>query len=129
MLVVAIGVALYLNFTKSSIEKDFDPTQQGRQARAAVQIGATWSSVVSAAGAPRKWKAEPSSFDFVTGYEDWNDATPGTITKKLENGEMTGGFCFLYRFSDAATFAVNFSSKGEALNIQDKESKSDLQDG
>lgn len=127
LVVLMIGAYFILHFTGSSIKEDFDPTQQGREAHAAIHPGDAWSQVVDKIGAPKKWKNEYSQYEFVLGYEDWDDTTPDTITKKVENGELASGFCFLYRYSDAATFAVNFNSQGAMVNIQDKESKADIQ--
>jgi len=128
ILVVAGGILL-LCFTKSSVEEGFDPTQQGRAARAAIKVGASWMEALDAAGEPRKWKEGDSAFDFVTGYVPFDSSTPDAIRERLEKNDLENGFCFLYRFSDAATFAVNFDKHGTVMNIQDKESKADLLGG
>ncbi len=123
--IVGLGV---LKLTQSSVEA-FDPTQQGLEARAKVEIGSSWTDVLEAVGEPRKWKEDTSGFDFVSGYHRWEPTTPDKIRQKIEQKKLRGGFCFLYRYSDAATFAVNFSGRGKALSIQDKESKADLMGG
>ena len=125
ILAVAGGILL-LYFTKSSVDEGFDPTQQGRTARAAIEVGASWMEVLDAAGEPRKWKEGDSAFDFVTGYGSFDSGTRDAIRGRLAKNDLENGFCFLYRFSDAATFAVNFDKNGTVMNIQDKESKADL---
>lgn len=128
LIVVAGAVFLVLYFTGSSVKQDFDPTQQGKEARAAIKEGASWTEVTDLAGEPRKWKEGASAFDFVTGYDRFDAKTPDEIRDRLEKGDLRLGFCFLYRFSDAATFAVNFDKNGNVMNIQDKEGKADLLD-
>ena len=128
LVVLGGGIFLYLYFTGSTIKEDFDPTQQGKQARAAIKEGASWTEVIDVAGEPRKWKEGDSAFEFVTGYDSFDSKTGDQIRQQLEKGELRLGFCFLYRFSDAATFAVNFDKNGQVMNLQDKESKSDLLD-
>ena len=126
VLILAVIGAGVLYYTRSSIEEGFDPTEQGRQARAAINTGAPWTEILEVAGEPRKWKEGSSGFDFVLGYLPFDEATRDEIRQGLEKDELRQGFCFLYRFSDAATFAVNFSRRGVVLNIQNKESKADL---
>jgi hypothetical protein len=126
LLLIVAGIAVFY-YASSSTDEGFDPTQQGREARAAVEVGASWTEVIAQAGQPRKWRDATSDFDFVY-TDEFNEDARAQIAQQLEKGELTYGFSFLYRFSDVVTFAVNFNNKGKVINIQDKESKADLMD-
>ncbi len=124
-LIVVVGVVVAVMYIGGSSTEDFDPTEQGLQARAAVKMGVPWTEVLEVAGEPRHWRDEPSGFDFH--YVDRFDSNAReVIAKGIEEDDYPYGFSFLYRFSDSATFAVNFDRKGMSVNIQDKESKKDL---
>ena len=127
ILIVVLGVvaALVVNYAKSTVEEGFDPTEQGQQARAAIEKCATWTEVLDKGGEPSKWRNSHSAFDFRY-YDNFDASEREKIGKKIEKGELDDGFSFFYRFSDAVTFAVNFDGKGQFLNIQDKEGKSAL---
>ena len=129
-LLVVAGIAFFVVYrTGSSVKEDFDPTEQGKQARAAINNDATWTEVIAVAGEPRKWKDGDSAFDFVMGYDPFDSQAHDELRQQLEKGPRKMGFCFLYRFSNDATFAVNFDKSGLVMNVQDKESKSDLLGG
>ncbi len=128
VLVLVAGVVVGALYFGGTSTQGFDPTQQGKDARAAIKIGAQWTEVIEAAGEPQFWRGGPSGFDFV--YNDrYEEGTREEIATKLEQKKLGYGFSFLYRYTDAVTFAVNFDGYGEAINIQDKEGKSDLMGG
>jgi hypothetical protein len=130
VLLILVVAAFVFLFLKGFWEQEaFDPTQQGEDARAAIKIGSAWTEVIEAAGEPSRWKEGASDFDFVSGYTPFDAEGRDTIRKGLEKKELEEGFSFLYRFSDAATFAVNFDSNGTAMNIQKKQSKKELLGG
>lgn len=125
VLVLAGVIFLVVYLTGSSVKEGFDPTQQGKEARAAIKEGDTWTKVMEVAGKPSKWKEGDSAFEFRVGYDTFEDKTQAEISDRLSKGDMST-FCLLYRFSEASTFAVNFDKSGRVMNIQDKESKADL---
>lgn len=100
LLVLVGGVVVALKFTASSVTEGFDPAEQGREARAAVQNSSSWTEVLDRLGDPSRWRNGTSDFDF--SYVD-NDC-------------------------DAATLAVNFDRTGKFTNVQDKEGKGALMD-
>ena len=74
---------------------------------------------------PQFWRDDHSAFDFF--YTDrYTPETRDEIAKNLADGKYQYGFSFLYRYSDAVTFAVNFDGLGNFLNIQDREGKGKL---
>jgi len=127
VLVILAAGALALNYMRGSIEEGFDPTEQGLEALAAVETCKTWTEVLDGAGDPKRWRAAHSEFDF--DYRDEYTAdTRAELDKKIKLNELSSGFSFLYRYSDEATFAVNFDRDGTKLNVQKMESRKDLLD-
>ena len=127
VLILAAAGLLVLNYTRTSIDEGFDPTEQGQQTRAIVEKCKTWTEVLDRADEPRKWRDAHSEFDFFY-TDEFTADTRSEIDKRIKLKELPNGFSFFYRFSDAVTFAVNFDRHGEMLNIQDKESKAELLD-
>lgn len=127
-LLIVVGVGFFLlRSSRSGTDERFDPSEQGRQIRETAKTCANWTEVLDRAKPPKKWRDDASNFDF--NYRDrFDDTTRAYIAKKLENKELPDGFSFLYRFTDAVTFAVNFDRKGNFNNIQDKEGKGGLMD-
>lgn len=125
VLVVVLLIGVFaLKFTRSSAES-FDPAAQGKETRAKIQRGDTWTDVLEKAGDPSRWRAGTSDLDF--NYNDKYEAdTRDVIAKGIENHEYGFGFSFLYRFGSAVTFAVNFDETGRFMNIQDKVSAREL---
>ena len=128
VLVILAGVAVVVMYLAGfSNGGSFDPTEQGREARAAVEECASWTAVLDRVGEPRNWRDSTSNFDFLY-TERFDETTRDFIAEQLEKNGFPYGFSFFYRFSDAVTFAVNFNRKGELSNVQDKEGKGDLMD-
>ena len=127
-LLILAGVGFFvMRSTISATDEGFDPTEQGRQVRETIKTCADWTEVLDRSKPPGRWRDATSSFDF--NYIDrFDETTREYIAKKLESNELPYGFSFLYRFSDAVTFAVNFDRKGKLSNIQDKEGKGALMD-
>ncbi len=125
IVLLAIAGVCLLVYSGSSIEESFDPTQQGKDARAAISDCATWTEVIDKIGEPSFWREGASDFDFLykTRYEA---GARDEIAGMMENGDLQFGFSFLYKYSASATFAVNFDRNGKKLNIQDKMSAKDL---
>ena len=127
LLVLVGGVVVALKFSASSVTEGFDPAEQGRQARAAVESCASWTEVLDRVGVPSRWRDGTSSFDF--SYVDrFNETTRDQIARELEKNGFEYGFSYLYDYGDAVTFAVNFDRTGKFTNVQDKEGKGALMD-
>lgn len=128
VVVVLIGGAVVAyRFTTSSVAEGFDPAEQGRQARAAVESCKTWTETIDRLGSPKRWRNGTSDFDF--NYVDrFDESTRGAIATGLGKNDFQYGFSFLYNYGDAVTFAVNFDRTGKFMNVQDKEGKHALMD-
>ena len=126
LILLAVAGYFVYSYAKSSADS-FDPTEQGREARAAVEECTSWTEVLDRVGTPPKWRDSTSDFDF-TYTERFDDTTREFITGKLAENAYAYGFSFFYRFTDAVTFAVNFDRYGKLSNIQDKEGKGALMD-
>jgi hypothetical protein len=127
VLVILVAAALVFKFTSSNVSDNFDPTEQGLKVQEIAAQCSDWIEVLDKAEPPRKWRDSNSNFDFT--YRDrFEDGTREEIARRIENGELVEGLSFFYRFSDAATFAVNFDKTGKYLNIQKMEGKGDLMD-
>jgi hypothetical protein len=131
LLIVLVGVGLlamkFNSSSSSSSESILSPTEQGQAARASAKTCTSWTEVLDRIGDPRKWRDDTSNYDFL--YIDrFDETTRGFIAEQLKGEGFPSGFSFFYRFSDAATFAVNFNSEGKFSNIQDKEGKGELMD-
>ncbi len=127
LLVLVGGIVVALKLASSSVTEGFDPAEQGRQARAAVESCASWTEVLDRLGDPSRWRDGTSSFDF--SYVDrFNETTRNQIARELEKNGFEHGFSYLYDYGDAVTFAVNFDRTGKFTNVQDKEGKGALMD-
>ena len=61
LVILLMGVVfLVMYFARSSLES-FDPTEQGREARAAVEGCASWTEVLDRVGEPPKWRNSTSN--------------------------------------------------------------------
>jgi hypothetical protein len=124
LLIVVGAIAVVLRYAGSEVES-FDPQQQARKAKGAIEIGTSWAQVLERVGEPSYWRSDTGSLDLH--YTDkFGPAAREIIREQLENGELPYGFSFLYKFSEVATFAVNFDETGNVVDIQEKESQKDL---
>lgn len=113
----------------------FDPTAQGRKAKAAITPGLTWTQVVSAAGAPRKYQVMQKVKDTMFGQEV-ETLKPGPVfnfdavelTRAVNGGDVADGFIFRYMFSSQAAFQVFFDGQGLVLDVEDVPTVANLLD-
>ncbi len=127
VLLIGVGAFVLVKYKDSTDAAADNPSQQGRETRAKIVKCTNWTEVLDRAGAPRKWRKATSDFDF--NYRNrFDDSTRDAIVKMLKDNQLSYGFSFLYRFSDAVTFAVNFDEVGAMMNIQDREGQSALMD-
>lgn len=124
--VAALLVAYYAGGTRS-----FDPTEQGRQAQAAIKPGMTWQQVVDAAGKPQGCqtileKKQRGETTYQRGMMVKFDAE--SLTQEMANRAHPYGFVFTYNFSAQSKFAVTFDKRGVALSMEDEPTVADLLD-
>ncbi len=134
LLIVIGGIVLWYGGGYSS----FDPSQQGRDARAAIAVGMDWADVVNGAGEPKEYRiflkrekvvltGEDGAFDMLLLEPGAaNRFNPTTITNRIAEGSLPHGFQFEYRFSHSVAFAVIFDETGTVTAIEDLFTTSDL---
>jgi len=127
---IAVGAAYFFGGTRN-----FDPTAQGQQAKAAVQPGMTWQQVVDAAGKPQKVRIAHRVTKKIAGEEQEviEEAAPFRFERELFENTLTGdskqaGFRFMYNFSGQAAFSVYFDPNGIAEGVSDDKTMADLLD-
>lgn len=116
-------------------QRSFDPTEQGRKAKAAVTTGMTWTQVTEAAGDPHRYRIAVKTKKKVGG-EDVEVIEPGTLlkfdrqvfTNDLAAKNMPHGFVFYYTFSHQAAFSVTFDGAARVTSVQDEKTMADLLD-
>jgi len=113
--------------------RTFDPSEQGRQAKAAIKPGMTWKQVIDKAGKGGKFRSIVVTTRKIRG-EDVTDTILGPpvelntdrIAAKLSANEMRDGFIIQYDFSQSVAFSVFFDSTGLVTDIQDNLTMADL---
>jgi len=131
-LAAIIGIVGYFVFTSGDFA-NFDPSQQGRDARAAISNGMSWDQVASKACEPQKYRplqkvsrgAGAKMLELIkVGPE--NSFTVSGLKDRLAQGSLPNGFAFDYRFSQSVAFRVSFDSEGLVTGIEDLLTMADL---
>ncbi|GJM24058.1 MAG: hypothetical protein DHS20C16_04730 [Phycisphaerae bacterium] len=113
----------------------FDPAQQGRDAKAAVKPGMSWTKVIAAAAEPGKCRFYVIQKKNVGGNEI-EISKPGPFmpfdAKNLENRlldeTLPEGFEFLYVFTTEEQFMVKFDAAGDVEYVSKPPTMNDLLD-
>lgn len=113
--------------------RTFDPSEQGRQAKAAIKAGMTWKQVLDTAGKGGKYRSIVVATRKVRG-EDVTDTIlgppvelkPDRVAAKLAANEVPDGFIFQYDFSQSVAFSVVFDSTGRVSYVHDNLTMADL---
>ena len=129
LMAIGWGVVYYVGGSAS-----FDPTQQGRDARAAITTGMTWSQVLDVAGAPGKWSklVRKQHKNFQGEIVETIDPSPsvdyrkGSISRHLRDGNLPDGFMVTYTFSRSVAFFVEFVGSGKVAEVRDAPTEADL---
>lgn len=105
----------------------FDPSQQGRDAKAAIQPGMTWKKVMDAAGKPREYRImiiqkEMPKPGPVAAFNET------ALAERINSGTIEHGFVFEYRFSESVAFDVYFDGAGDVIYVADAITMSKLLD-
>ena len=111
----------------------FDPSEQGRQAKAAIKPGMTWKQVVDAATAPKDYQVFIEQTKRV-GNEEVKMVKPGprnrfkrdVLAGRVDTDSIPNGFIFHYHFSDTVAFQVHFDGAGTVIAVYDSVTTSDL---
>lgn len=132
ILALVIGIVGYFVFTSGDFA-NFDPNQQGRDARAAISDGMSWDEVNSEAGDPQEYRplqkrsrgTGANKFDTVKAGPEI-PFTPNGLADRLSQGSLPHGFVFDYRFSQSVAFRVSFDSEGLVTGVEDLVTMADL---
>ena len=134
VLVVLIGVGGYLLYDFGGYGS-FDPSQQGRDAKAAIKPGMSWSKVVDAAGEPREYRVVIEKRATIGGVEEItykpgpaNKFSRDIVTDRVATSDLPHGFIFEYVFSQSVAFAVTFNDLGNVVGVRDMGTMADLLD-
>ncbi len=131
-LFAVIGVIGYFVFTSSDFS-NFDPSQQGRDARAAISVGMSWDQVAEAAGTPLKYRplqkaGSGPGADQLGRVKVGPELkfTEGGLQDRLTQGTLPHGFVIDYVFSQSVAFRVTFDSKGQMTGAEDLVTMADM---
>ena len=125
ILVVIAGAAVYYFGGYAS----FDPTEEGRQAKAAISPGMTLEQVVDTIGPPGKYaelvKIEKQGQEYIdeTGLMGF---TLENVRYRIDNNEVPECFFLNYHFSPQASFQVHFDATGVVTHLKDNITMADL---
>lgn len=104
----------------------FDPSEQGRQAKAAIGPGMSHTQVFDICGNPRRVRKIRREVKNVGGQKiemlvpgPPADTTRERIDERVKSGEFPLGFVIPYRYSDSVAFAVHFDSTGTVEHVED----------
>lgn len=130
-LVLVGGIVLSVVYVSSI--KTFDPTDQGKKAKAALAPGMTWNAVIANAGKPGKYRTMMRVKERIAG-DEVEIIKPGAqlsfdqslFESDFKAKNMPDGFIFEYVFSHQAAFAVSFDSGGRSTSIEDLRTMADL---
>lgn len=111
----------------------FDPSEQGRKARAALAPGITHTRAFDLCGDPRKVQKIRRHVERVHG-EEIVTYVPGPpantsrerIDERVKAGGFPHGFVIPYRYSESVAFAVRFDELGIVEGVQDLVTMADL---
>lgn len=96
----------------------FDPSQQGRDAKAQIAPGMAWKKVIDVAGEPREYCVMIVKKGFVVPGPSVPFQSDQLAQRVAENS-LPEGFAFQYRFSESEAFDVTFDASGTVQHVQD----------
>ena len=123
-LVVVIALILiavyYIGF------EGWDPAKQGRDARAAIGPGMTWTQVFAITGDPKIYrpiqkKSEQTSGGIIELFQPGpqNPFDRQRLTARLAENSLPHGFICRFGYTNAVAFKVRFDGTGTVVSVQD----------
>jgi hypothetical protein len=113
----------------------FDPTEQGKQAKAAIKTAMTWKQVIDEIGEPGNFSMIIRKIEEIDGekFELFEPTVESRFKKdrfikRFDDGEYEWGFLFLYQFSPTVAFQVKFGGDGLVSAVTDSRTIGDLWD-
>ena len=124
-LVIMVVVLLIVLYFVSGVGK-FDPSKQGRDARAAIGPGMTWTQVFNITNNPRNYRPiikKTKRF----GGETFEVFEPGpesrfnrdSFVNRLRENGLPYGFVCTFRYSNSVAFTVSFDGTGTVVAVED----------
>lgn len=113
----------------------FDPDKQGRDAKAAIKPGMTWTQVIAVAGENPKLHTI-SMYTTKIGKQKVQERKVGPavrfdkskVSSGLSSNRYPNGFILSYMFSEQVAFSVEFDAKGVVVDVEDNATIADLLD-
>ena len=113
--------------------QSFDPDKQGREAKAKIKPGMTWTAVLNVAGEGAKYQGISVSKRKI-GKEvveerrlgPKNPLSKDRLADRIQKNEVPDGFILAYIFSEQVAFDVEFDSKGVVVGVEDAATIADL---
>ena len=131
LVLLAAGACLALYYLGGAAT--FDPSQQGRDAKAAIKPGMTLKKVIAVAGEPAKYRVINRQVKTISGQEieffkpgAINPFDADRLTDRIAGNDLPHGFILNYTFSDTVSFAVTFDGTGTVVDVQDTTSIADV---
>jgi hypothetical protein len=132
ILIIIVAIGGFIAFKYGGIGS-FDPSEQGRQHKAAIKPGMTFQKVIDVAGEPREYSTVIRKVETVDGMEieTFSDSVAVRFDKarflrRLDDGELQWGFAFPYDYSRSVAFQVNFAGDGTVIDVQDLLTEADI---
>jgi hypothetical protein len=111
----------------------FDPDQQGRDAKAAITPGMTWTQVIAAAGENPKLHTISIHTREIAGQKIQErqvgpavQFSKAKVASAVNSGRYGNGFILSYHFSQQVAFDVTFNAAGIVIDIEDAATIADL---
>ena len=131
-LVIVVVAVLIVVYCVTGVWK-FDPSKQGRDARAAIAPGMTWTQVFDITDDPRTYRPIKKTTKRIQG-ETIEFLEPGSENKfnresfmdRLNENSLPYGFLCTFHYSNSVAFAVSFDGTGKVVGIQDAITMADL---
>ena len=131
-MVVSIALLLVVVYYVGGV-KGWDPSQQGRDARAKIAPGMSWKKVFDATGEPTKYRPIVKKTNRVGG-ETYEYFVPGPVNafrrarveERLVEDSLPHGFLTTFVFSSSVAFTVRFDGAGNVDYVEGATTMADV---
>lgn len=129
LVMAALGVAVYY----LGGLKNFDATQQGKDARAKIGPGMKWTAVLDVTGDPGRFQPLIGKIVRVNGADQEvievgprNKFSRENIMRRLADKSLPHGFLCTFHYSDQEAFSVTFDGDGLVESVETAPTMADL---
>ena len=131
-LVIVVVLVLMVVYFVSGVG-EFDPSKQGRDARAAIGPGMTWTQVFDITDDPKKYRPIRKRTKRIGGETieylepgPENKSNRASFVDRLNENTLPHGFLCTFRYSNSVAFTVSFDGTGTVVAVQDAMTMADL---